>query len=503
MNANQPQPDIGRMGDAQASPLPLGFVLADFQIERVLGEGGFGIVYLARDVHLKRAVAIKEFMPTSMANRAADYSVVVRSQRDQETFSLGLQSFIKEAVTLAQFDHPALVKVFRFWEERGTAYMVMPYYEGQTLKSWLRSQTQTPSEGWLRQLLKPLLAGLAHLHEQGCLHRDIAPDNILLLQGERPLLIDFGAARQVMADKTQALTVILKPGYAPIEQYGEATLKQGPWTDIYALSAVLYCAVTGRPPLSSVSRVLNDDLVPATVAGRGRYSEAFLRVIDAGLAVKPQERPQNVAALLALLDATETVGLPDTAALPDPDDERTVAFTSPLKAEPRQTIVKPESSLPLAQVQAVGKRKFLWGALVVACVGLGGATVAYLRRPEPTPPMPLAPTPTPATQVAKPVVPTVAAPAPLPPAPTPPAPVPAPTPSPTPARAEPQTAPLAKAPPPVVSKPSPTVAATSQRTKPDKVAQGHQQECARLLQAWSMGQDVEANEQKMAALRCK
>lgn len=485
MNANPPQPDAGRMGDVQASPLPLGFVLADFQIERVLGEGGFGIVYLATDVHLKRPVAIKEFMPTSMANRAPDYSVVVRSQRDQETFSLGLQSFIKEAITLAQFDHPALVKVFRFWEERGTAYMVMPYYEGQTLKSWLRSQAQTPSEDWLRRLLHPLLAGLAHLHEQGCLHRDIAPDNILLLQGERPLLIDFGAARQVMADKTQALTVILKPGYAPIEQYGEATLKQGPWTDIYALSAVLYCAVTGKPPVSSVSRVLNDDLTPATLAGRGRYSEAFLRVIDAGLAVKPQDRLQNVAAFSALLEGCAAI-VPSAAATPaDRDDERTVAFAPP----PR-----PQSEPQSPQASTSGQRKLMWVAVALAALGLIGASVAYLRRPA-LPPVSLAPVPQHAPPPQTMAVPsTPAEPQVTVVIPATPAPVLAPAPVPTPAPPQP---------PQPIAKPPVSVAVTAQRTKSDKATKDHQQECARLLQAWSMGQDVEGNEQKLAALHCK
>jgi hypothetical protein len=282
-----------------ATPLPPGTVLHEFRIERVIGEGGFGIVYLARDLQLERTVALKEYMPSSLATRQTGFGVGVRSERHRETFELGLRSFVNEAKLLASFDHASLVKVYRFWEQNGTAFMVMPYYEGPTLKAWLKQQPQPPGEDWLKRLLHPLLDALELIHADRCYHRDIAPDNILLLGPmQRPLLLDFGAARRVIGDATQALTTILKPGYAPIEQYAEVpSMKQGAWTDVYALCAVLYAALTGRPPMPAVGRMMKDELVPVAQCAAGRYSPEFLRAIDEGLALRPEQRPQSIAAL--------------------------------------------------------------------------------------------------------------------------------------------------------------------------------------------------------------
>jgi serine/threonine protein kinase len=286
--------------------LPLGHVLQEYVIEGLVGEGGFGIVYLARD-NLGRHVALKEYMPANLAARGADHNVAVRSQRHRANFELGLRSFVNEARLLASFDHPSLVKVHRFWEGNGTAYMVMPYYQGPTLKRWLSELGTSPDERWLRALLAPMIDALEHMHNEHCWHRDIAPDNILLLplQGTqagttaitaRPLLLDFGAARRVIGDMTHALTVILKPGYAPIEQYADTvSLKQGPWTDVYALSAVLYACVTGDAPVPSVSRIITDDMVPAQQAGGGRYSAGFLRAIDCGRASGRTAKPASMA----------------------------------------------------------------------------------------------------------------------------------------------------------------------------------------------------------------
>jgi len=247
--------------------LPVGHRLHEFEITGLIGEGGFGIVYLARDTQLERTVAIKEYMPASLATRNDNLQVSVRSERHRDTFALGMRSFVNEAKLLASFDHPALIKVYRFWEANGTAYMVMPYYQGPTLKNWLREQKVSPSEDWLKGVLSPLMDALEVIHADHCYHRDIAPDNILLLGPNKPLLLDFGAARRVIGDATQALTVILKPGYAPLEQYAEVpSMKQGPWTDVYALCAVLYAVITGKAPPPSVGRMMKDDLVPAQVA---------------------------------------------------------------------------------------------------------------------------------------------------------------------------------------------------------------------------------------------
>ncbi|TAK73329.1 MAG: serine/threonine protein kinase [Aquabacterium sp.] len=288
--------------------LPAGTRLGEFEIECVLGVGGFGIVYRALDHALERRVAIKEYMPAALAARGADAKVSLRSASHADTFDLGLRSFINEARLLARFDHPSLVKVYRFWEANDTAYMVMPWYEGVTLREARRTMAAPPTEAWLRSLIEPLLGALAVLHREQVYHRDIAPDNILLLgdaAGEGvalPVLLDFGAARHVIGDHTQTLTAILKPSFAPIEQYAEAaSLRQGPWTDLYALAAAVHFCITGRAPAPATTRAVEDELTPlvSLAAGLERdfrrvYATAFLAAIDHALAVRPQERPASV-----------------------------------------------------------------------------------------------------------------------------------------------------------------------------------------------------------------
>ena len=301
--ASAPVPTPPGARAAEGNMLPAGTMLGEFELTQGLGEGGFGIVYLARDHSLERQVALKEYMPSALAARAGGTQVLVKSERYRETFEAGLKSFINEARLLAQFDHPSLVKVYRFWEANGTAYMVMPYYQGETLKQQLKEMGEPPSEAWLMELLDPLTAALEVIHAEQCFHRDIAPDNVMMLAGtHQPLLLDFGAARRVIGDMTQALTVILKPGYAPVEQYAEVPgMKQGAWTDVYALAAVVYYAITGKTPPTSVGRLMDDSYVPLAQSAAGRYSERFLSAIDRALAVKPEQRTPSVAALRAAL----------------------------------------------------------------------------------------------------------------------------------------------------------------------------------------------------------
>ncbi|MEX8518855.1 MAG: serine/threonine protein kinase [Leptothrix sp. (in: b-proteobacteria)] len=304
MQANpRPASSAGVSGNA----LPVGTYLAEFELTGVVGEGGFGIVYQAWDHSLQRRVALKEYMPAALAAREQT-QVQVRSERHRDTFQAGLNSFINEARLLAQFDHPSLLKVYRFWEANGTAYMVMPLYEGITLKDHLKQAASPPDEGWLLAMLASLTDALAVLHAEHCYHRDIAPDNIILLAGSgRPLLLDFGAARRVIGDMTQALTVILKPGYAPIEQYAEVPdMKQGPWTDLYALAASVHLAIVGKVPPASISRIVSDQFVPLTQAAAGRYSTRFLQALDKALKVRPEDRPQSVAELRADLGLEPT-----------------------------------------------------------------------------------------------------------------------------------------------------------------------------------------------------
>jgi hypothetical protein len=385
-----PRPSPGR-GNA----LPPGAHLAEFELLSVLGEGGFGIVYLAQDHSLQRRVAIKEYMPSTLAMRSGPLDVVVTADKHQAVFDAGLDSFINEARLLAHFDHPSLLKVYRFWRANGTAYMVMPFYEGNTLKETLRQMGSAPDERWLMALLASLTEALAVIHADHCLHRDIAPDNVLLLADSgRPLLLDFGAARQVIGDATQALTAILKPGYAPVEQYAEVpSLKQGPWTDLYALCAVIYAAVMGAKPPVSVARTVSDSCVPLAQAAAGRYSDRFLQAIDAGLSVRPDGRPQSVQAF------RQALGLDDlpAGAVPMPPAPAARAPAAKVAAAPAALAQQP---LPMPKAGGLSRPVWIGGAGVAVLV-LAGAAFWAGQRQQPVPAAPVqaaaAPMPAPMT----------------------------------------------------------------------------------------------------------
>ena len=293
---------------AAKQTLPIGTLMRDLLITGFVGAGGFGNVYLAYDTALQRQVALKEYMPGALAARApCSADVSVRSPRLQGTFDAGLRSFCNEARLLAHFDHPSLVKVHQFWRANQTAYMVMPYYHGPTLRAHVATVAaeggELPDEATLRQWLHPLLDALQALHAEQCLHRDIAPDNILLTRSG-PVLLDFGAARRGVDQAAHTLTVILKPGYSPIEQYGDiAHMAQGPWTDLYALAGVLYFCLTGRSPVAAVVRAMGDTQPRLVDVAAGRCGSQFLAAIDTALSVRPAERPQSVAEFRALLGA--------------------------------------------------------------------------------------------------------------------------------------------------------------------------------------------------------
>ena len=285
-----------------SSAMPSGTRLGEFEITGVIGEGGFGIVYSARDSSLDRIVAVKEYLPSAFASRTAAGTVQVRSQEHSKTFDAGLSSFINEARMLAKFSHPGLVEVFRFWEANGTAYMAMRYYRGVTLREMLRTNPQVVTEQWLCETLDPILVALQELHSEKCYHRDIAPDNILVLPNGRSVLMDFGAARRIIGGMTRALTTVLKPGYAPIEQYSDdGSMAQGAWTDIYAVGGLLYHAMTGKVPVQAISRMMNDPLKPVAIAARSEFSPNLCAVVMKSLAVMPENRYQSIDELRAAL----------------------------------------------------------------------------------------------------------------------------------------------------------------------------------------------------------
>ncbi|VWB88221.1 serine/threonine protein kinase [Burkholderia lata] len=299
--------DTATRGDASeftVRPLPLGHRLGELQLDEVLGIGGFGIVYRAFDRTLRRAVAIKEYMPSMLATRGGDYTVSLRSERFAQAFDAGRGAFLNEARLLAQFDHPGLVKVLHFWESHGTAYMVMPFYEGRTLKQLLDGGMRI-SETQLRNIVGALLGALDTLHRAQCFHRDVALDNVLIRPNGSAILLDFGAARKRIGDLVDDGAMMIKPGYAPIEQYtDDPAFSQGPWTDLYALGAVMHAMITGELPPAAVVRSIKDTYRP--LASRDLpagevYSPAFLAAVDHALQLRIPDRPESVAAFAAEL----------------------------------------------------------------------------------------------------------------------------------------------------------------------------------------------------------
>jgi serine/threonine protein kinase len=309
--------------------LPLQTMLHEYRIEQVLGAGGFGITYRARDANLDKDVAIKEYLPGELAMRMPDGNVVAQATGHEAGYRWGLERFLQEARTLAKFSHPHIVRVLRYFEANATAYMVMDYEKGDPLKVVLQHDPQ-PAEAKLKALAAPLLDGLAAVHAAGFLHRDIKPDNIFVRADGRPVLIDFGAARQALGGETRSLTAILTPGYAPLEQYsGEG--KQGPWTDLYAMGGVLYRAVADKNPPDAVTRIRGEPPGTGVAAGlaavRGKYSESFLRAIEWALTLDEKQRPQDVAQWkTALLSPNAVVAAP----------EERIARTVKLAVEPDQ-----------------------------------------------------------------------------------------------------------------------------------------------------------------------
>ena len=287
---------------AHLDALPVGTRLDEFEIRRLLGVGGFGMVYEAYDHSLQRLVAIKEYMPSALVGRSANLLLTIRSAADNQTFTAGLKSFMSEARMLAQFDHPSLVKVFRFWEAHNTAYMVMPLYVGMTFAQARAQMHNPPSEAWLRKLLWSLLGALRVLHEANTVHRDVSPDNIFLQDLGPPVLLDLGAARRAITGESHKLTAVLKVNYAPIEQYaGAGEMQQGPWSDLYALAAVVHGAVSGAQPIPATFRVLQDRMLPFAEAARlaqtqtaQPYSPEFTEAIDRALVIRPEERTRSV-----------------------------------------------------------------------------------------------------------------------------------------------------------------------------------------------------------------
>ncbi|ELN2737655.1 serine/threonine protein kinase [Pluralibacter gergoviae] len=283
--------------------LPIGYRFNEFEIKEVIGGGGFGIVYRAWDHQLERTIAIKEFMPSSLAVRSDDMTLVLRSERFGKAFSAGLNSFIQEARLLARFNHPNLVHVLRFWVQNDTAYMGTLFYTGTTLTRLREQQPDLIDEAWIRRVLPMLFGAIKTIHDEGYLHRDISPDNIQIQENGLPVLLDLGSARRTIGNLSDETETMLRPGYAPIEQYTDDNeSEQGAWTDIYAVGAVLHTLIAGSPPPVSVVRSIQDTYVPLAERQPAGYSMELLKAVDKALALHIQDRPQSIDEFAALIE---------------------------------------------------------------------------------------------------------------------------------------------------------------------------------------------------------
>jgi TPR repeat protein/serine/threonine protein kinase len=445
--------------EATGKALPTGAKIGEFEIIRVLGEGGFGIVYLAFDQTLHRHVAIKEYFPASYAVRRDGQTITALSPNHVDTYRAGMASFIEEARLLARFEHPALVKVLRYWEANGTAYMVMPHYQGRTLRELLKMPDEFSTEIELRALMSPLLDAVAVMHDEHCYHRDISPENVIIRPNGAPVLLDFGAARRILGDSTTALTVVLKQNYAPIEQYSDdGALAQGPWTDIYALAAVMYTAIMRKPPASAVARVYQDPVKPLAQAAPAGFTQQFLRGIDAGMAVKPEHRPRTIAAFKEVLGLDRAAAVAPAARAIPPEPAKAAPVAKPPPPPPPQD---PEPTLGSTKIFVTPDSRYvppspsntpktrvvaLVAAVVAVAAIVAGGMYTLNKRTEEPPKVAAAPAPAPVEPV-KPAEPPAPAPAPLPAAEAP-APEPAPAQAAPPPVAEPPPAKVLAAPPP-------------------------------------------------------
>ncbi|MEE9319001.1 MAG: serine/threonine-protein kinase [Granulosicoccus sp.] len=305
--------DSDRTALMSARALSPGYEVLWYKIEDVLGQGGFGITYLAHDTNLDRKVAIKEYLPTTFAYRHVDYSVKPLTGDHRDNFNWGLENFLKEAKTLARFDHDNIVRVHSVFEKNNTAYMVMEYEHGENLAAMFKLRSEEQNQIFFERVFFPILEGLRQIHHSGFIHRDIKPANIYIRQNKTPVLIDFGSARQTSQQQTGEMTALISQGYTPLEQYSANYGDQGPWTDIYSLAATLYEGVTGKRPDDSLSRSAcrmrgtPDPVKQLQVSSNPEYSQLFLNAVCSGLALEPEARPQTLDAWL--LEFNQRVGM--------------------------------------------------------------------------------------------------------------------------------------------------------------------------------------------------
>ncbi|MGX2041216.1 protein kinase domain-containing protein [Methylocaldum sp. MU1018] len=341
-----------------------GYRLQWFSIERVLGQGNFGVTYLAHDSMLDRRIAIKEYFPAKLAVRDGAALIRPAAEDCSDPYLAGLELFIAEARMLAKVEHPNIVRVLNVFVANNSAYMVMGYEEGESLHTVLERR-RTLEQGELLRFLIPVLDGLEKIHNTGFVHCDITPAHIVLRKDGSPVLLDFGSARQSLGEKTLALPSMLSPGYAALEQYYEKGDRLGPWTDIYALGATLYRGIAGVAPPDALERsqsvivAAKEIFVRAVQVGGPRYSEGLLRAVDHALSLNSPNRPLSVAAWRREFSLAPEVPAPAEDAPKQPEAKAETVFADPADAPPR----RPSSDAPRSRIRAIS---------LMVLVGVGG-----------------------------------------------------------------------------------------------------------------------------------
>ncbi|WBM72415.1 protein kinase [Buttiauxella sp. WJP83] len=283
--------------------LPPGFRFDEFEIQQVTESTNTNVVYKAWDHQLERPVTIREFMPRALTVRSDNMQLVLRSKQDSQAFNIGMSRFVQSTRQLAQFNHPNLLQVFSFWTQNETAYVATRYSNDVTLAELHQHQPEIINEAWIRRMLPMLCGALATLHDEGFIHRDLSLRSIHIQDNGAPLLLNAGAPRPGKAENGDEIKTPLNPGFAPLEQYAEDLEGQlGPWTDIYALGAVLYTLITGTCPPASVTRTIHDPCVKLAKNRPEGYSHSLLQAVDSALALKPEDRPQSIAEFAALAE---------------------------------------------------------------------------------------------------------------------------------------------------------------------------------------------------------
>ncbi|HEY6864421.1 MAG TPA: serine/threonine-protein kinase [Burkholderiales bacterium] len=280
-------------------PLPNGYLLQNYRIASVLSCGGFSIVYLAYDEN-DQPVAIKEYLPSQLALRKEGDALPSISDDNLATFRYGMKCFFEEGRSLARLSHPNVVRVLNFFRANETVYMVMRYERGRTLQEHIQARRGSIKENFIRHVFALLLNGLREVHSNKLLHLDIKPANIYIRNDGSPVLIDFGAARQTLAEEGLKLNPMYTPGFAPPEQYRNRELL-GPWSDVYAIGASMFACLAGVAPQAADQRLEKDRYVSATKTWPGKYSRHLLETIDWCLELDHLNRPQSVFALQKVL----------------------------------------------------------------------------------------------------------------------------------------------------------------------------------------------------------